>query len=73
MLINEMKKLSTKYYQPQERSVIKSLESIDKGSMHVVKHHDDLFSWKKNTTITSKYIGGGDLILFVGLETGLHI
>jgi hypothetical protein len=48
MLINEMKKLSTKYYHPQERSEIKSLESIDKGSMHVVEHHDDLFSWKKH-------------------------
>jgi hypothetical protein len=24
-----------------------SLVSADRGSMHVVEHHDDVFSWKK--------------------------
>jgi hypothetical protein len=28
---------------------LKSLENVDKGSMHVVEHHDDFFSWEKNT------------------------
>jgi hypothetical protein len=24
-----------------------NLEHVDRGSMHVVEHHKDLFSWKK--------------------------
>jgi hypothetical protein len=29
------------------RDTTASHEHVDRGPMHVVKHHDDLFSWKK--------------------------
>jgi hypothetical protein len=29
-----------------------SLEHVDRGSMHLVEHQDDLFSWKKNNNYT---------------------
>jgi hypothetical protein len=27
--------------------LLKSLEHVDRGSVHVVEHNDDLFSWKE--------------------------
>jgi hypothetical protein len=41
---------STKFMRIEEKKcsgLTKSLEHEDRGSIHVVEHHDDLFSWKK--------------------------
>jgi hypothetical protein len=34
------------------RDTTKSLAYIDRGSMHVAEHHDDLYSWKKYNFFT---------------------
>jgi hypothetical protein len=33
-----------------------TLCDIDRGAMHIVEHHSDLFSWKKNMLKSQKYI-----------------
>ncbi len=38
---------------------VKSLESIDKGSMHIVEQHDDLFPGRKTQRLQARIVLGG--------------
>ncbi len=38
---------------------VNSLESVDKGSMHIVEHHDDLFPGRKHNGYKHILFQGG--------------